>query len=147
MAPHSEKEVTLKLNISTLLIVSIGLIAFVTYTVMHPWTWWRVTGFAIAIPAFALLFVSRLQLGHAFSVGPKATMLVTSGIYSRIRNPIYVFGSIMVLGLIIWSGRPWLLVFLAVLVPMQVIRSHKEAQLLAAKFGNEYIEYKQKTWF
>lgn len=137
----------MKLNISTLLIVSIGLIVFVAYTLTLPWTWWRVAGSAIVIPAFALLFVSRLQLGRAFSVGPKATMLVTSGIYSRIRNPIYLFASIMALGLIIWSGRPWLLVILAILIPMQILRSRKEAELLAAKFGNEYLEYRRKTWF
>lgn len=137
----------MKLNISTLLIVSIGLIVFVTYTFTLPWTWWRVTGFAIAIPAFALLFISRLQLGSAFSIGPKATMLVTSGIYSRIRNPIYLFASIMALGIIIWSGRPWLLVILAILIPMQIVRSRKEAELLAAKFGNEYLEYRRNTWF
>lgn len=137
----------MKLNISTLLIASIGLIAFVTYTVMHPWTWWRIAGFAVTIPAFALLFISRLQLGRAFSVAPKASILVTTGIYSRIRNPIYVFSSIMVFGLIVWSGRLWLLVFLAALVLMQILRSRKEAEVLAAKFGNEYLEYKQKTWF
>ncbi len=137
----------MKLNIITLVIVSVGLIGFIIFAAMLPWTWWRITGFAIAVPAFALLFVSRLQLGHAFSVTPKASTLVTSGIYSRIRNPIYVFASIMALGLIIWSGLPWLLVLLAILVSMQIVRSRKEAEVLATKFGDEYLKYKEKTWF
>lgn len=137
----------MKLNIVTLLIVSIALIVFLTLSVRLPWTWWRITGLAIALPAFVLLFISRLQLGRAFSIGPRATILVTTGIYSRIRNPIYVFASIMALGLIIWTGLPWLLVVLAVLVPMQIVRSRKEAEVLTAKFGSEYLDYRQKTWF
>jgi protein-S-isoprenylcysteine O-methyltransferase Ste14 len=39
------------------------------------------------------------------------------------------------------------LIFFAVLIPLQVIRSRKESQVLEAEFGDAYREYKKKTWF
>jgi protein-S-isoprenylcysteine O-methyltransferase Ste14 len=50
-------------------------------------------------------------------------------------------------GIIIWAGKPWFLIFFAVLIPLQVIRSRKESQVLEAEFGDAYREYKKKTWF
>ena len=136
----------LKLNVITLAIIFIGLFLFIGHAAHLPWTPNRIAGLAIAAPAFVGLITARMQLGAAFSVRPKASFLVTSGIYSRIRNPIYVFSTLMLLGLIIWTGRPWLLVFLALLVPMQILRARKEQAVLAEKFGEEYAEYKRQTW-
>ncbi len=134
-------------NVISLVIIFIGLICFVNYASALPWTPWRIAGIAIAAPAFAALIVARLQLGGAFSVRAKASVLVTSGIYSRIRNPIYVFGTITLLGLVIWYGNPWLFLFLVILVPLQIVRARKEQALLAEKFGEEYAAYKRQTWF
>jgi protein-S-isoprenylcysteine O-methyltransferase Ste14 len=53
----------------------------------------------------------------------------------------------LILGIIIWSGRPLYLLIFAVLIPMQIVRSRKESAVLEAKFGEEYREYKQRTWF
>ena len=39
-----------------------------------------------------------------------------------------------------------LLVF-AVLIPMQIGRARKEAQVLRERFGAAYDEYRSKTWF
>lgn len=137
----------MKLNIVTLAIILGFAVFFIQHALGMPWTPSRVIGVAIAGPALVLLILARLQLGRAFSVQPKATTLVTAGLYSRIRNPIYVFSSLLIVGLIIWTGRPILLLFLAVLVPLQVYRSRKESAILEAKFGTEYVEYKRRTWF
>jgi protein-S-isoprenylcysteine O-methyltransferase Ste14 len=80
-------------------------------------------------------------------VRAKATTLVTTGIYSRIRNPIYVFGGLMLAGFILWVNRPWLLLLFVVLIPMQVYRIRKEERVLSEKFGAAYLDYKRKTWF
>jgi protein-S-isoprenylcysteine O-methyltransferase Ste14 len=137
----------LKANVISLAIIFVGLFVFASNAAALPWTPWRIAGIAIALPAFVVLIISRIELGRAFSVRAKASVLVTSGIYSRIRNPIYVFSTILMLALIIWTGRPWLLLFLVVLVPMQVYRSKKEQAVLAEKFGDEYLAYKRQTWF
>jgi len=44
------------------------------------------------------VILSRYTLGRSFSVTAKATALVTWGIYSRVRNPIYVSGFIFIAG-------------------------------------------------
>ena len=137
----------MKLNVITLAIVFAALIWAMPHIAAFPLTPWRVAGIAIALPAFVLVIISRIQLGGAFSVGAKASVLVTSGIYSRIRNPIYVFSTIMLLGVICWTGRLWLLLLLGIIVPMQIFRSRNEAAVLAEKFGDEYLAYKQQTWF
>jgi len=137
----------LKLNYITLaVVVLIVPIIFLSFLGL-PWTAPRIAGLAIAIPCFLLLVLARIQLGKAFSVQAKATVLVTTGLYSRIRNPIYVFGSLMIAGFILWINQPWLLLILAVVLPMQFLRSRKEAQVLEEKFGAAYQEYKRQTWF
>jgi protein-S-isoprenylcysteine O-methyltransferase Ste14 len=137
----------MKLNIATLAIILIAAIIFATQVPGMAWTPSRIAGIAIAAPALLLLAVARLQLGRAFSIQAKASTLVTTGLYSRIRNPIYVFGALIALGVIIFTGRPWFLLALAILVPMQIIRSRKESQVLEEKFGAAYREYKRQTWF
>lgn len=137
----------MKLNIATLAIILIAAILFATQATSLSWTPWRITGVAIAAPSMLLLVTARLQLGRAFSIQAKASTLVTSGLYSRIRNPIYVFGSGVALGVIAFTGQPWLFLLLLLLVPMQIYRSHNEAKVLEQKFGAQYLEYRRKTWF
>jgi len=137
----------LKLNIVTLIMISVAAIFFGIHAREVPWTAMRVAGAAIAIPAFLLLALARFQLGRAFSVEAKATALVTTGLYSRIRNPIYVFGGFMVAGIVLLLEKPWFLLVLLFLIPLQVVRSRKEAQVLEAQFGTAYQDYKRQTWF
>jgi protein-S-isoprenylcysteine O-methyltransferase Ste14 len=107
----------------------------------------RIAGLGLGTICLLLLALARIQLGRAFSVQAKASTLVTSGLYSRIRNPIYIFGGLAIAGLMLWVNRPWLLLIFVVLIPMQVGRSREEERVLTEKFGAEYLEYKRKTWF
>lgn len=88
-----------------------------------------------------------MQLGASFSVAAKAKKLVTTGLYAKIRNPIYVFSAMFLVGLVIVSERWLLLVPIAVLVPVQMVRVRKEEAVLEAAFGEEYVRYKAGTWF
>ncbi len=107
----------------------------------------RDAGLLLGLIGLAGVIVSRYTLGRSFSVAPKATALVTRGIYSRIRNPIYVSGMIFLLGLVIIVGRPQLLAVLLVLIPLQIMRARREAAVLEARFGDAYREYRRHTWF
>jgi protein-S-isoprenylcysteine O-methyltransferase Ste14 len=130
-----------------ILIASVGSACLAAYSLQQPFAASRVAGLALAFPSLALWAIARLQLGKSFSVRPKATALVTRGLYSKIRNPVYLFGMLWLVGFVLALGRPWWLLFLLALVPIQVIRAHREAAVLEAKFGNIYREYRRKTWF
>jgi protein-S-isoprenylcysteine O-methyltransferase Ste14 len=121
----------------------------ISAVVFRPGTWSvaRWTGLFVAIPAAVLLFTARWQLGTSFSVTPQARELVTHGIYSRIRNPIYVFSALMLLGILVALQYRYAFFLLAVLLPVQIIRAHQEAKVLEARFGDEYRRYREGTWF
>src|SRR5512146_2619905 len=104
----------------------------------RPATWdaMHVAGLALTVFGIGLLTLARYQLGNAFSISPQATVLVTSGLYSRIRNPVYVFGAIGIAGVFLYLGRPLLLLIFLVIIPMQIVRARAEARVLEAKFGD-----------
>ena len=137
----------MKVNVVTIVAIVAMAVLFFRQALSLPWTPTRIIGLAIATPALLLVLTARIQLGRAFSVRAKASNLVKSGLCSRIRNPIYVFSALFILGIIIWSGRPLYLLFFAVLIPLQVYRSRRESAVLEAKFGDEYRQYKEQTWF
>src|ERR1700722_6729629 len=137
----------MKLNYGTLAILVVFLAVVGVWVPHEPLTPMRIAGLAIAAPCAVLLVVARMQLGGSFSIEAKATKLVTTGLYSRIRNPIYVFGGLLLAGLGLLAGKPLLLLAFLVLIPVQLVRSRREEQVLAEKFGAEYAEYKRRRCF
>ena len=107
----------------------------------------RWVGLVVALFGLGGVILARYTLGRSFSLGAKATDLVTTGIYSRVRNPIYVFSAIFIVGLIIIYRRPIFLLILLILIPLQTVRARREAQVLEAKFGEDYRQYRAHTWF
>lgn len=107
----------------------------------------RWLGLVLSLLGLGGVVLARYTLGRSFSVRAKATELVTTGIYSRLRNPIYVFGGLFIVGLVVMVRRPGLVVLLLILIPMQILRARREAQVLEAKFGDAYRQYRARTWF
>lgn len=65
----------------------------------------------------------------------------------EIRNPIYVFGSLVIAEMILVIGKAmWLLIFV-VIIPLQIQRARKGQAVLEAAFGEEYRKYRAGTWF
>lgn len=104
-------------------------------------------GLALTLSSLPLWALARYQLGGSFTGRAEVRRLVTHGLYSRIRNPIYLFGEIASVGLIVFLGAWILLLSLLVTVPMQVWRARTEARMLEAGFGEEYLAYRRQTWF
>ena len=113
----------------------------------RPWHASRYMGTVLVVIGLGCIAVARYQLGKSFSVKAEAHKLVTTGLYSKIRNPIYIFGMVVITGMILILGRPvgWLVLVAAIVG--QTIRARREARLLETAFGDEYREYRRKTWF
>jgi protein-S-isoprenylcysteine O-methyltransferase Ste14 len=94
-----------------------------------------------------LWLLARWQLGDAFSVTPEARKLVTGGLYSRIRHPIYVFGTLAFLFVVLALQGWFALIIWAVVILIQVRRANAEERVLMEMFGEEYATYRKKTWF
>ena len=128
-------------------IAAIAFILWIVFSIPGPWDLQRIIGTTLMLVGIVGIATARFQLGKSFSLTAKAHQLVTRGIYSKIRNPIYVSGAVMLAGFVLALHRPMLwLVFLAFIV-MQTLRARREAKVLEAAFGDAYREYRRNTWF
>src|SRR5260370_32743409 len=109
------------------------------------WDLQRVVGTALIIAGIAGIATARYKLGKSFAVRAKAHQLVTHGVYSKIRNPIYVFGAVMIVGVVLVLHRPILWLLLAAIVIMQTLRARREAQVLEAAFCDAPRESRRNT--
>lgn len=128
-------------------IVGVGVFAYALIVWNGPWNAQRKVGTGLVVLGIIFIAIARYQLGRSFSIRPEAHKLVTTGLYSKIRNPIYVFGMVLVTGVILVFQNLVLWVILPVLVIAQAIRARKEAGVLESAFGDQYREYRKKTWF
>ena len=76
--------------------------------------------------------------------------LGTAGVFAISRNPIYLGNTLLLIGLALALGRPWLLVTAVIsvlLVDRLAIR--REEQHLTARFGDAFTTYKKRVprWF
>jgi protein-S-isoprenylcysteine O-methyltransferase Ste14 len=127
-------------------LVVLLLYLFVPDVKERPWTAPRIAGAILAVVGYILLFTARIQLGKSFSVTPQAKTLVTRGLYSRIRNPIYLFVDVMWFGLILALHLYWLFVPLLTLLVFHVFRARREGKVLQEAFGRTYLDYRKRTW-
>jgi protein-S-isoprenylcysteine O-methyltransferase Ste14 len=106
-----------------------------------------IAGVALAAVSFALTVLARVQLGKSFAVTPKAKDLVTHGLYSRLKHPMYVFVDLTICGIALAVHRWYVLLLLVILLPLQTRNAHRERKLLQEKFGERYEIYRRATWF
>ncbi len=104
-------------------------------------------GMALVAVSFALWMTARIQLGASFTAVAAAHRLVSTGLYSKFRNPIYLFGQLAFLGLAIAWGKLAGYVVVVAIIPFQMARAHAERMVLEKAFGDEYRAYRARTWF
>lgn len=104
-------------------------------------------GIVLIIPSLIIWMIARIQLGNSFSILPKTHVLRTNGIYSKIRHPIYVCSIIATIGLVLCFDYWWTFIILILFIFIQFYRAYKEDLLLKQRFGKQWENYKEKTWF
>src|ERR1017187_3333391 len=116
-----------KLYVFTALqILSVGVLFWLLVRWDTPWNAMRYVGTVLAVVGVSLIAVARYQLGRSFSVKAEAHGLVTHGLYSKIRNPIYVFGVVMLAGLMLVLQERGLWFVLVAVIIVQAFRARRQ---------------------
>ena len=95
----------------------------------------KTIGISVGVISLFLLFMSRLHLGASFAITPKASVLVTKGLYSRIQHPLYFFLDLMLWGIIVHYGVLWPLLPWVLLLVVHILEARREERILLAAFG------------
>ena len=92
-------------------------------------------------------WAAKLTLGRYYSLTPQFQGLVTRGIYSKVRHPIYAGSCLVYVG---WACVTRSKVFAGlavVMIAVQAARMFSEEKMLLKRLGPAYAEYKRGTWF
>ena len=133
------------------IVVSVSLNAFYPL----PWFAQPLSGIFSAIgwlmiAAFVVLNISAIRVmrraGTAVRPDRGTDHLVTEGPFSFTRNPLYLAGTTLVLGIGLVSGIVWFLL-LAVLAAfaVQKLAIEREERHLQARFGKTYVDYAERV--
>ncbi len=121
-----------------------GLLVFAVWKRPHTAT--LAMAVIVAAVSFPLWILARLQLGSAFAFRARADRLATTGLYSRFRHPVYLFGSLAGVASLVALQVWWVLVVALLLSPITVVRAIREERVLKAAFGEEYDRWRKTTW-
>jgi protein-S-isoprenylcysteine O-methyltransferase Ste14 len=102
-------------------------------------------GTALIILGVVLIVLARrafAQHGQPTDPGLPTSKLVTTGVFSVSRNPLYLGGVCTLVGIALAVNLPWVFVLLLpALVVCHYMLITPEERYLAAKFGEEYRRY------
>jgi len=102
-------------------------------------------GIILLVIGSAIIVMTRRhfsQAGQPTNPGIPTTKLITTGIFSWSRNPLYLGGVVAVIGLGALLNSLWLLILLVpTIAAVHFILIVPEEQYLEAKFGEPYHQY------
>lgn len=111
--------------------------------------WLRIVGIAVACTGLGFDLAAMLTMHRArTNIVPHraAGHLVTGGVFAISRNPIYLGNTLLLVGIALALGWPWLLATAsgaAVMVHHLAIK--REERHLAARFGQAFADYRQRV--
>ena len=102
-------------------------------------------GAVLIVTGLAIVVLARRELarhGQPTDPGRPTGALVTTGIFSHSRNPLYLGGICLLAGIALALNLPWSLVLLLPAgVACHTLLIAPEERYLAARFGSEYAQY------
>ncbi len=137
--------------VAVLIGIGMWLLARVTPTFAMPGALRLGAAGVLALAGIGIALAGVIALSRAKTtvtpINPdKTTAMVTSGIFRRTRNPMYVGLLFVVAAWAVFLSAPWALVGLpAFAFYIGRFQIAPEERILAAKFGNEFTAYQQKV--
>jgi len=111
-------------------------------TNFHPETFWWV-GLVVSVLGIFFTLSSLAKHQHQADVDE----LITTGIYKYVRHPMYLGWSLLVIGIPLLLDKSLTLYTAPIWVLLLFVWAQDEERELEKKYGDEYREYKRKTFF
>jgi protein-S-isoprenylcysteine O-methyltransferase Ste14 len=102
----------------------------------------RRIGFGIFVAGLVLAIVALIQLRGVENIDH----LVTTGLFARLRHPMYLGFILWIFGWAIYHGAPTSFLVGLVGIGNILYWRHLEEEHLEKSFGDKYREYRQRTW-
>ncbi len=108
----------------------------------------RYAGLTLCTLGLIIFFLALLSFGNAWRIGideVNSNELITGGIFSFTRNPIFLFMDMFFLGtFLVYPNIFFLLCFILIILSIH-IQILREEKFLSIKFGQKYEEYKRQV--
>jgi protein-S-isoprenylcysteine O-methyltransferase Ste14 len=152
VGPGEEQSTTQKIIISMGFLSLIGVIVFSALD--HRFGWSPVPAYVallgdllVALGLFVNLLVFRENsYGGSTIEIVEDQKVISTGLYARVRHPMYVGVLIMVIGVPLALGSWWGLAIIALTLPVLIWRILDEEELLKKDLPG-YTDYAQKVWY
>jgi protein-S-isoprenylcysteine O-methyltransferase Ste14 len=110
--------------------------------------WLRWVGLGVGVATIVMSFFVHRTLGRNFTgtlESPEGHQLVTEGIYSRIRHPMYTTFFMLFTSSFLMTTN-WLIAVFGLIYGILIFnRMRAEESMMIATFGDHYQDYMQKT--
>jgi protein-S-isoprenylcysteine O-methyltransferase Ste14 len=100
-------------------------------------------GLGVLLLGLAIAVTALIQLRGVENIDH----LVTTGMFSKLRHPMYLGFILWIAGWIIFTGAGASLLVGAVAVGCILFWRHLEEEKLLSDYGEEYERYRKGTWF
>lgn len=114
----------------------------------------KVVGLIIYLAGFGFTLWARRTLGKYWGLSTSLDVklfdehqLIQSGPYAFVRHPMYFGAWTFMFGLLLLYPTWTILILLVSMLTAFSGRARREEVALAERFGDSWVEYKQRTWF
>lgn len=107
---------------------------------------WAAVAVGLAALASSIDCWRRMGRNWRMSVTPdQETSLVTSGLYSRVRHPIYALSMLLMLCTVVVAPTVPVAAIAAIHIGLMIAKARNEEQFLAERHGESYLRYVDRT--
>lgn len=112
-----------------------------------PGVWW--TGLGLSLAGLALVLTSQQSMGTSWRIGvdtSERTGLVTTGLFTIVRNPIFTGMALAMAGVTIMAPNPAsLAALIALIIAMELQVRNVEEPYLLKMHGQDFLAYAART--